>query len=62
MQPGDISEPIFEDGHVFILRLEQIRKKKDQPFEEVKDILEEELRAEKLMRWDQAAGTKGSEK
>ena len=62
MQPGDISEPIFEDGHVFILKLEQIRRKKDQSIEEVKDILEEELRTQKRKRLEIAADTKGSEK
>ncbi len=43
MQPGQVSGPIQNKGHVFVLKLEQRVQKSVQLFDEVKDTLEEDV-------------------
>lgn len=54
MQPGQVSEPIQKEEHVFIMKLEQAQRESVQPFEEVKDILKEELRTLKRKKLEEA--------
>jgi tetratricopeptide (TPR) repeat protein len=54
MEPGEVSQPIYKEGHVFILKLEQRVPKSVQLFDEVKDTLEEELRDIKRKRLEEA--------
>jgi parvulin-like peptidyl-prolyl isomerase len=54
MQPGQVSEPIQKNDHVFVLKLEERVQKSVQLFNEVKDTLEEELRILKCKKLERA--------
>ena len=47
MNPGEISEPIKTDTHIFIIKVEQIRQAGYEPFEKVQDKVKDELQKEK---------------
>ena len=54
MQPGQVSGPIQNKGHVFVLKLEQRVQKSVQLFDEVKDTLKEEVRIHKRKQFEEA--------
>ena len=53
MPVGRVFEPIQINGHVFVLKLEQKVQESVQLFDEVKDILEEELRTLKRRKFEE---------
>ena len=52
-----MSEPIQKKGHIFIVKLERAQQESVQPFDEVKDVLEEELRTLKRTSIEEAINT-----
>ena len=54
MEPGQVSQPIAKDGHVFILKLELKVSETVQLFDEVKDTLEEEFQILKRKKLEEA--------
>jgi parvulin-like peptidyl-prolyl isomerase len=56
MQIGQVSKPFQKGGHVFVMRLEQRIPDSIQPFDEVKDSLERELRTLRRKRLEEAIG------
>ena len=54
MQAGEVAGPIVEEGHVFLLKLNQIHEEKGQFFQEAKGFLENELRGERRKKLEDA--------